>query len=187
MSALVTVNVTDWPSYAVAGATLVLAIFTAVMAYYAKREAEATVKLVENAKQDRELTWRPWITVEVVRDPSSGGEPKSITVRNMGVGPALRCLYLTRQPRNEWRQLSRFDVPAREKLESIQVDNTEKPMNAGRLRLDPPEDGRESLEHAVICSDIFGNRYRFRLTARPPDIWLRDTEPIPNWAQDLPE
>jgi hypothetical protein len=100
MYASVVVNVTDWPSYAVAGATLVLAIFTAFMAGYTKRaakaasdEAEATVKLVENAKQDRELTWRPWITVEDLNEPSNHAAAKIITVRNMGSVP--RCAVST--------------------------------------------------------------------------------------------
>jgi hypothetical protein len=93
---------------------------------------------------------------------------------------------MTNKPRGEWRQRSGFDIPAGDKLENIQV-NTESPMDTARLKLDPPENGRDSLDQAVICSDIFGNRYRFRLTARPPDIWLRDTEPVPKWAQDLPD
>ena len=143
MPASIVINVTDWPSYAVAGATLVLAIFTAVMAGYTKRaakaasdEAEATVKLVESAKQDRELTWRPWITVEDLNNPETHAQPKMITVRNMGVGPALRCLYMTNQPRGEWRQLSGFDIPAGGRLESIQV-RTESPMSSARSQLDP--------------------------------------------------
>ena len=170
-----------------------LAIFTAAMAGYTKRaakaasdEAEATVKLVESAMQDRELAWRPWITIHVVTQPTEGtAEPLRINVVNLGVGPALRCLYLCKLPWGEYRQFSQFDLPAGNSL-AVSV-GIESPISAARLQLDPQEDGRDSLTEALICSDIFGNRYRFRPTARPPDTWLRDTDFVPNWAQDLPE
>jgi hypothetical protein len=35
-----------------------------------------------------------------------------------------------------------------------------------------------------VCEDQFGNRYRFRSGARPPDIWRPASGgPVPTWAK----
>ena len=64
---------------------------TKIAAEASVREAEATVKLADEARRYRELGWRRIVTYE---DTGGGGQWRDVTFRNVGLGPALNCIFV---------------------------------------------------------------------------------------------
>ena len=99
-----------------AGATLLVACATLVLAWFtrkaliegkaafdaaqttaaaAKEEADATKALAEESRIDRELAWRPYLTIQEPGPAVAVDEwSDSATIVNVGTGPALECGYV---------------------------------------------------------------------------------------------
>lgn len=103
----------DFASSAVAGATLMLAVFTAYLAIetrasvaatrreaaiaeatliVAKDQAKASADLVTEARVDRDLNWRPYL-VAIGSFPDSPDSADAVVLRNIGTGPAFNAVY----------------------------------------------------------------------------------------------
>lgn len=93
-------NLVAGADIAVAGGTLILAIFTwrateasrsaaeatGPAAEAAQIEADATVQLAQEAREDRELAWRPYLVVDPITTTSDA--KVTYKVQNIGRGPA---------------------------------------------------------------------------------------------------
>jgi len=128
----------DFASSAVAGATLMLAIFTAYLAIetrasvaatrreaaiaeatliVAQDQAKASADLVAEARVDRDLNWRPYL-VAVGSFPDSPNSDDIVILRNIGTGPAFNAVYarhtdqetVQRVPGATWRATARSMV-----------------------------------------------------------------------------
>ena len=150
----------------------------------ARVEAEATVGLVAETLRDRELTWRPTMSVEVTsamvlpaRESGTLYRENDVFFRNIGTGPALRCGYASWSPDTQsagwtgWCYLHGFDIGAGESKQLQFIGPAAEEAIVWEL-CGPPHGGDERVRWAVVCSDIFGARYRFtegRIEKSPHD------------------
>jgi hypothetical protein len=107
------ISAADVASLAVAGATLLLADFIAILAWLTRRSLAATRREAEIAEaalavsnrqaataeralavaeQQRTEQWEPLVTARL--DQTPGGWPRSVTVTNLATGPAIDCVYV---------------------------------------------------------------------------------------------
>jgi hypothetical protein len=169
-----------------AGATVVLAIFTAVMAKrthaVAKEthiEAGATATLVNETRIDRQLQWQPQMELsrfEVLENagPAIPTFTFKVSVRNNGAGPALQARVAVRtneSSMSNWALVSLGDVRPGDtaKVEELSVAGGpmsqpfEEPKNFEPREVNPTI--RDFVCAAVFCSDVLGRRYRFLYTS----------------------
>lgn len=164
-------------------ATFIVAVATAFMGYHTFRSAAATQELATEARRQRELGALPWITVDPVNDRGNSNQPLTIRVTNSGLGPAIRWMYVTTEPRGEWRQ-AKDSVLLPGDSREFEAHPIAPDEQAAATRLLYISDDAADLPHAFVCADRFGTLYRFRLTQewRAPDKWERD-KPRPRWAE----
>ena len=147
------------------------------------REAKATEALAAEARRDRELTWQPLLTVDM---PTEGWSSQSspyierLIVMNVGRGPAVECIYASRHDA-EWCLLTVEGI--REGGDSgTRVAGNQTRMIPWEL-FEPPEhatDRTSRLMRVLMCSDQFGNRYRFG--GFPAEVSRVSDEKRPGWA-----
>lgn len=182
------VNVTDLASFAVAGATLVLAFVTWRMAAQAKKgvevaaqEAAATARLASAAQTDRELAWRPHVVIEP--GDGSGGSADAftdvLTVRNVGPGPALNCVCIVRDDERGWGCSTPFSLmPGGDHKVTIKGPSPDIEDPAAVLTATPGGGWRPGTRRLVRCVDVLDRHWRFpeRL---PPQQWRKSDPPEP--------
>jgi len=189
---------------AVAGGTIILAFFTwraaeasrsaaeatGRAAEAAQIEAEATVQLAQEAREDRELAWRPHLGV-LMGQPSAAPDFDSIdvTVTNVGNGPALDCrVWLYATNRWTWRDVEPLATQQQLPLpEPIWVPHFGGLPPFPQGMFDPPPGGRPHHGSWVLvatCTDVLGNRWRFMNGQQPERIHSNDPHPPP-WLQWL--
>lgn len=190
-------NLVAGADIAVAGGTLILAIFTwraaeasrsaaeatGRAAEAAQIEAEATVQLAQEAREDRELAWRPYLVVDVITTVSDG--KLTCEVRNIGRGPATDVIVWAYRPVHGPGTWGR--TPARalgaggtSKELGFQADQTARfPEDLFPTPTNP--DRAPGLVVVATCTDIVGNRWRFVDGYRPDQVRPRDPNP-PRWT-----
>jgi hypothetical protein len=170
-------------SIAVASATFLLAIFTLITALAAKKEANATKDLAEEAREDRELAWRPCLDFgPTIQASVNGADQYTFTVTNLGGRPAIACVCIVHQGGLQGSPPTfslRRDEPTELKAQVSTHVGPDFPLEV----FDPPN-GRppEPLSIVVLGKDVLGNRWRF-LRGFPPDGPIRKNDPNPpRWA-----
>jgi hypothetical protein len=185
---------TDWVAVGgiaelvAAGATLLLAAVTVVLASKAGKEAKATTVLATETRLDRELSFRPFFVIEerAEMDIGSHSNPVMATVfrvRNVGTGPAIDVRFIARRAGTWW-----LDAP----LAALG------PGEVSGVRRAPPQDRdlpdgllelpQAPVDGAFFYEDVFKTRYRALVdgtTVLPEEIWRigKIDAPPPRWAQ----
>ncbi len=148
---------------AIASSAAAQAASDAVVA--ANREADASAAVVEEMRLDRQVQFRPHLTL------TSGlisGTTATLQVRNVGSGPALRCLAAMHtffeRSGHQWSVSGDFDLAAGEQreIEVREAENETRP----RLLTETPALMAEGQVFAVAYEDLLGSRYRARLRAK---------------------
>jgi hypothetical protein len=186
------IDMTAIATFAVAGATILLAVVTWRLAGQAKLEAEATKRLAMEAKTDRLLAWRPLLNVRIDQEPLGVSQPFQIMrLTNAGVGPALSCRYVRwTTDHNGWWATPSVGVSAAgtsEPLMEIRHGGTRVPNDL----FAPGPDTPSEIVAAIFCKDALGRRYRFPMTigersVLEPDVWPDEDNPnevvLPPWV-----
>lgn len=171
-----------------------LAEDTKKLAEDTKEEAVASKALADEAKIDRELSWRPQLGLLTLRTPTpTPTEPDRQTlrsvmaigsIRNAGGGPAIDCHVVLRNPTNvsEWSILAFGDLaPGSETVEAQALTelNHNPPHLFSGLSGSTPDPMPDVL---LFCSDVLGRRWRFPVRVYPksgsneidpPELWKR--------------
>ena len=158
----------------------------------AKEGADATKSLAMEAQTDRELAWRPYLTIELTRD-QTGGEAKwteDVTIVNIGTGPAIECGYFVYR-KNSWANLAGFSIRAGSQHDLSGVAGA--PPGDGRFfpegMFDTPggtsEISPRPAVRVAVCKDILGNRWRF-FEGHVPECIRRDEPSPPPWLRHAP-
>ena len=175
-----------------ATATAIAAGFTAWMASKTKtlaesgnKQAKAALDLVAEAQLDRELSYRPVLAVRSKRE--SVGSDWIISLRNIGTGPALGCIYAV-QEGGLWNTTERADLAPGDRVEARALPRGAGPNFAWWAKA-PVQSGPPA--EVVFCRDVFNKRYRFLiddaghvLTAEVKSREYRSTTTGGDWWTD---
>ncbi|SRR6266851_2087362 len=172
----------------VAEATRLLAEETKAIAAATRDEAEATLAVVKETERDRDLQWRPALSVILWR--SQGNIVNELEIVNAGGGPAIGVRYLVRDGRR-WAMLAARDIPAGGQTE--RASSGEMPGEPDADLFAPPEasaDHRGETIAVLLCSDALGRRYRFPYATGPtggrhwypPEMWTPGSGTSPPWS-----
>jgi hypothetical protein len=161
-------------------ATEEMARQTKIAAEAGVTEATATVRLAEEARLDRELSWSPYL----VRTGTNETD-RWVGIENVGRGPALRCFYFACDPHkvSTWWYVK---LPAIQSGGSVNerfgaTDGGSSPLYL--LNIMPADSGMiEEPLSAFFCEDIVGNRLRFLVDRPGRDIWRPGDKLTPQWA-----
>jgi hypothetical protein len=155
-------------------------------------QAKATEALVSEAQLDREVSWSPYLTRNVITTTinTSGtpGSPKGyseqITLSNLGGGQAMSCYYVSRRSTdNYWCWLRHDGLTGGESVPDLPVSPGDGDPPWELLQpspLDPDQNAR--LVGALFCEDVFGNRIRFPIGRRGRDVSRPEDGHRPAWA-----
>jgi hypothetical protein len=183
----------DVPEWAVAGATLLLAVATFGIVWRswgvakatgdaagaAADEAKASRDLIDEIKTDRQLNWRPYLFLtQSTRLANEPGKDDYLDFQNLGRGPAFNCIYARYselqgpggQVVPEWRSHKEPGVigPASGYQASPAPQAHPIPMH-----LFQDDDGRMADKPiALLYQDTLSNNaYRLLPPRAKPDIW----------------
>jgi hypothetical protein len=153
-------------------ATVALALVTVSMANEtrevakaARDETAATISLAQEARNDRELAWRPQMSLVDIR--LGDGVPPSplieVRVKNAGGGPAIKCKVAIRQP-GRWWLIAVGDLQVNSEASGIgspqsgaRPDEVFTYVSQGAGGLSVPL----TPELVILCSDVLGRQLRF--------------------------
>lgn len=176
-----------------------LATETKAMAEEAQRaanaaevQAKATEALVAEAQLDREASWSPYLTRNVIENTintsGTAGSPlgysEKLTVANVGRGQAVNCAYVFRRSTdNYWCWLRHPGLSGGESAGELHASpgSGDPPWELLQPSLHDP-DQTARLEGALFCEDVFGNRIRFPIGRRGRDVSRPEDERRPAWA-----
>lgn len=150
----------------------------------AAESVKATQQLAEEARHDRELLYRPILTTKVHSGNHANGRYiEQVDIVNIGNGPALDCVYVTNSD-GDWSFLGSkrgsFSVAGRSNSGERRTTPSTDPL-PNEVLMHPDASGSpEYWTHALICSDQFGNRYRFGMI--PPQMVRQSESDKPPWA-----
>ena len=123
----------DWASFVMAAATMVLAIFTWISASASRKaadaatkEASATSDLAQQAREDRELVWGAILNIQVTCVGNSGKGWAELVITNYGNGPALECtLWGCFSDQGLWGTKKNLVIAARDNSsQKLELDRT---------------------------------------------------------------
>ena len=159
-----------------------MAVKTRQVAQATASESAATVSLAQEARNDRELAWRPQLSLV---DLHAEGEPGflifRVRVKNAGGGPAIKCKVAIRQPGSWWLVA----------VADLQVNSEGSGDGTPQPGARPDEvfkyvfQGAGGLsvplwpELVILCSDVLGRQFRFPVE--------HPFEDIGNWNHLRPE
>ena len=188
--------------FVAAGATIALAAVTAYMAIKTravaeetKKESSATQSLAAEARRDRELAWRPQVSLLEfnVQAPDQPLFTSTFKVRNAGGGPALDCRIAAHLPDNLnfWWLASVGDMAQGAETSG----RGEMRPDAGMPYeiFDYETDVKPVVPDVMIfCTDVIGRRFRFPIAgafdsvhSKPymlPDVYVVGDPDPPRWA-----
>lgn len=159
----------------------------------AGRQADATQALAEEAQRDRELLWQPILSAkrEAVTTSADSYIEHDVTISNVGSGPAINVIYAGRKGDDTaWCFIRGIQVRGGGDYRIPSTGTASEALQARLFAAPAGETGRPL--RVLICSDIFGNRYRFTDDERievsrhgdhaPPDwalVWRFGSERLP--------
>jgi hypothetical protein len=185
----------DFASSAVAGATLMLAVFTAYLAIetrasvaatrreaaiaeqtliVATDQAQATVALVAEAQVDRDLNWRPYMVV-VTGFIDSPNSTDAVVFRNIGRGPAFDCVYARYIDKTgAWKVTKRGQIPTvaagDQSGQYLVAESQARP--APTVIFEDRNNKMWGSHFALFYRDLLGKRaYRLLPPHAMPDVW----------------
>jgi len=182
------VSWSDWASFAMAVATMALAVLTWLSASASRKaadaaaiEAAATIDLARQASEDRQLAWRAILNI---RSTSSTVTPDKgyadLIIVNHGNGPAFECTiqgYFSNQ--DLWGVKKNLVIAAHESSDlKLELDRTREGDDAF-----PDEvftfSGQEGVERVgnvfvVTYKDALGNLYRVAEGGSPKRLTVED-------------
>lgn len=155
----------------------------------AARSVEASETVIYEMRRDRELEYRPRLTVELAARPTSQDTSVVVaTIVNVGRGPALNCAFNASRigPAGEWEWWTEgpFDLGAGATL-GFEAWFDRGPEGQ-RFRV--VTDGLATvgdLVAAVAYEDLVGTRYRTRLQGHRVgvDVWRPGDIPVHDWTR----
>lgn len=164
-----------------AAATRAMAEETKSAASATAREAKATETLAEEALRDR----RPVLVRTSMRGTSTPSAPRgperyseTVAVTNFGRGPAFDCLYVHVVDDLTWCFDRLYGLAGDAKSEREVFLGTGAPP----WELFPVEQRFSAGAAVLLCEDVLGNRLRFLMGRRDPDIWRPSDGKAPEWA-----
>jgi hypothetical protein len=201
---------TDWVAVGgvaqliAAAATISLAVVTAIMAIKTRdvaietrKESGATQALATEAKRDRELAWRPQLSLVEFNVAGATEQTlftSSFKIRNSGGGPAIDCRVAAHLPEdiNFWWLTSLGDLPAGS---VSNVGNGSLHQGSTPYEIFDYPHARESdpiPDVMMFCTDAIGRRLRFPvagafdgLHSKPymaPDVYVVGEPNQPTWG-----
>lgn len=166
---------------------------TTAQAQAAVREAEASTRMLEEVRLDRELAGRPLLEYSHVL--SADFVPRAsvhFSVRNIGRGPAVGivyCGYASWHPElvGEGLPTRRYFLASGPSIgpggtEQYKAESVNYTTVWDILRDLIPENFVGVVD-AVMCMDVFGNKYRFLRNRYTPEYSARDDPNAPQWTQ----
>ena len=140
-------------------ATRKLVVAADAEASAARDQAAAAVASLDEIRQDRELEFRPHVTVSV--DLVSDNVLFTLTVTNVGRGPALDCALCAASfvGQHQWASQSLFDLGpgASRRFEQVRTSNGDQATRGLADDLAIPQDG---FVVVVAYQDVLATRYR---------------------------
>ena len=159
----------DWTAIATAG----MAVVTAAMAWetrrMAKRTAEEATATARSADATLELArlgrlgYQPVLAVAIGQTypaSSADGHRRSLSLRNVGAGPAIGCLYAS-QDEGRWCMTPLLHLAAGKSTEAVIAHN--RGANPEQAWWTPSDSQAYmgTMSEVMFCRDIFNRRYRF--------------------------
>jgi hypothetical protein len=139
-----------------------------------RESRDNNVNNLRAAQLDRELGWKPHLAFNNDQIKLHMTVQRTVSVSNIGKGPALECRYVGRLSdgqRTHYLRAPLFAVGAEAELKTPRFVEELHAGDSGALKLAARAfSGLSDDEHEVLlCSDVFGNRLRF-VRGRPlPD------------------
>lgn len=196
-----------------AAATVLLAVFTAVMARRTHIVANEAQSEVNEMRIDRQFQWQPQmelqnLSVSANEIPGSPEFTFRFSVRNNGAGPALQVSVAARATESS---MSNWIVERLEDIRPGEVRTVQADSVAGGPLVQQFADPNKFKPHivnstlrefvctAVFCTDVLGRQYRFLFTSTgdaigtvhtnrlfPAEIVEVDEKERPSWAVGIP-
>lgn len=160
----------------------------------AEQQAKATEALVAEAQLDREASWSPNLTRNVVtstmnptEEANRQGPPgysEKVTLTNVGRGQAVNCTYVFRRSGDNYWCILRHPGLSGGDSASELAASPGKGNPPWELLEPSPHDPDQTarLQGALFCEDVFGNRIRFPIGRRGRDVSRPEDEHRPAWA-----
>jgi hypothetical protein len=178
-------------------AEILAAIATVFLAARTSLMARETRALADEARKDRELAYRPHLSL--VYFSALTGDPHSakVQIKNVGAGAAIDTRVAVCDPgdANRWWHIPLGELKSGDHGPAIEGkspsgDPVPRSIFAEIAGTSP------SLRPELVmkCSDVLGNRYRFPVSGplhgpsvpwrgHPPDFWRSSDRPTPEWAE----
>lgn len=168
-----------------AGTTVYLGVQTRRAVKAAQKEADATLALVEQARQDRELAVQPVLVLSLEADGDDRGP--QVQLRNLGRGPAIRTrVFRWKSGAVHWNGDS-FVVAADETYPPLSPKADESYRLLQRQRgatgeHDIPGNDASPNDLWAYCLDQLGNTIQFNLRTGDPPVMSRPADVNrPSW------
>jgi hypothetical protein len=146
--------------------------------------------LVAETRQDRAMAVRPVLVISGLEVDPQGWIGESLTIRNIGNGPALDCTgVFLRHPKtgDQWSvSLPAAIASGDSVLVKLEPRGRSAPMQL--LEVEPSADGvQEVAAGALFCQDVLARRHRFfaRLS-RKGSVEIAGTSSWHAWDADAP-
>jgi hypothetical protein len=166
-------------------ATVRMARKTAQVATATEEEAQATRALVDHSQRELELSWSPLLVVKREKQ-GIGGTAARVEITNLGRGPAINGLYVSRVEGVAWRWTIFDGIEGEGGKRTLEMIEPPKPgTDLPWELLEPsPQDSDQTsrLTDAVFCEDVFGNRIRFAVGRTGREVSRRTDANRPGWA-----
>jgi len=182
------VSWSDWASFAMAVATMALAVLTWVSASASRKaadaaaiEAAATSTLAKQAREDRELAWRAILNIRHLSSTVTLDKGwADLIIVNHGNGPAFECTiqgYFSAQ--NLWGVKKNLVIAAHESSDlKLELDRTREGDDAfpDQAFTFPGQENMERVGNVFVATykDALGNLYRVAEGGSPEWLSVED-------------
>lgn len=181
-------NVTTIATVALAAVGCLTFLATWRLASATAVQAQATQEMLTEAKEDRELRYRPYL----ISDEAEPSE-RQYEITNSGTGPALQCvgiLYDPIDPDQQWFETEVFQLgPTESVLQTMHAvgrDHIHNQRGAALKGLGDWEARNQQCE-ILVCTDIFGKQHRFQPELPIPELLDIRAQQWKAWFDSTPD